>query len=78
MEIKIFAHFHDDKGHSAMVIRYDAIVAIAINDNDRTLIEVYTSNHVFKYRLGNEQLAEAELLVLQRQVEEYIQDICDD
>ena len=78
MERKIFAHFHDDKGHSAMVIRYDAIVAIAINDNDRTLIEVYTSNHVFKYRLGNEQLAEAELLVLQRQVEEYIQDICDD
>lgn len=75
MERKIFLEFKDENNKVLRVIRCDAIEAIEIDDEDKTLIRIFTRSKIFVHKIANEQLAEAELIALLDQIEEHTQDI---
>lgn len=75
MDRKIFLEFKDEHNKVKRVIRWDAIEAIEIDAKDKTLILIYTSNHIFVHSMENEQLAEAELICLKEGIEGYYKGI---
>lgn len=75
MDRKMFLEFKEDNNKVMRVIRWDAIEAIEIDDEDKTLIRIFTRSKIFVHKIANEQLAEAELIALLDQIEEHTQDI---
>ena len=78
MDGKIFLEFKDENNKVMRVIRCDAVEAIEIDEVDKTLIRIFTHSKIFVHKIANEQLAEAELIALFEQVENYYNGICDD
>lgn len=78
MDGKIFLEFKDKNNKVMRVIRCDAIEAIDIDEGNKTLIRIFTHNHIFRHKMVNEQLAEAELIALLELVENYYNGIYDD
>lgn len=78
MERTMFLEFTDEHNKVKRVIRWDAVEAIEIDDEDKTLIRIFTRSKIFVHKIANEQLAEAELIALFEQVENYYNGICDD
>lgn len=77
MDRKKFLEFNENN-KVMRVIRCDAIEAIEIDEEDKTLIRIFTRSKIFVHKIANEQLAEAELIALFEQVENYYNGICDD
>lgn len=71
MERNMFIEFKDENNKVMRVIRWDAIEAIEIDDEDKTLIRIYTHSKIFVHKIANELLAEAELIALLEQIETY-------
>lgn len=71
MDGKIFLEFKDENNKVMRVIRCDAVEAIEIDEEDKTLIKIFTRCKIFVHKIANEQLAEAELIALLEQIETY-------